>query len=120
MRPCMCAHQRPSLYVILFPQRTDVSAIGWGDAHELGHNMQAPQFETYYGANANGDDYSAYTHDSTSEASCNIFPYYILYHYYRNFHNYSGTEVSDDHMRGIVGTPLLSAAGLLLVGTVLG
>lgn len=73
---------------------------GWGEAHELGHNMQDARIKIFYvppGA-GNIDDYSKWQ-DRSGENSNNIFPYYILWYYYRYYRGYSGSA-TDDHMIG--------------------
>jgi hypothetical protein len=59
--------------------RTDVQPIGWGESHELGHNMQMWGLSIGYGATADGNSYAAYTDDTSGENSNNIFPYNIIW-----------------------------------------
>lgn len=61
------------------PPSTDVEPLGWGESHELGHNMQMWGLTIGYGATANGNSYAAYTDDTSGENSNNIFPYNIIW-----------------------------------------
>jgi len=68
-----------------------IDPIGWGESHELGHNMQMSLLEISYTAvNANSNDWTSY-HGRAGENSNNIFPYHGKWYYYRIFQDYNGT-----------------------------
>jgi immunomodulating metalloprotease len=55
-----------------------IDPTGWGEAHELGHNMQVQPFNIHY-PNDGTHNLTMWS-DSTNtvtEASNNIFPYYV-------------------------------------------
>lgn len=70
-----------------------------GLPHELGHNMQISKLNIMYGASEAA--YTSWTGlvSRSGENSNNIFPYYIMWNYYRNYKAYSGT-LTDGHMNG--------------------
>ena len=62
--------------------------MGWGEGHELGHNMQLSLLNINY-ADSNGPDkWSSYTTTAT-ENSNNLFPYHNRWHFYRVAKNHS-------------------------------
>ncbi len=76
--------------------------FGWGDSHELGHNMQMIQHNIYYSPPGSGNRNMWSTlQNRATENSNNLFPYAVMWNFYRNFHNYTG-EIDDDHMIGKV------------------
>ncbi|WP_246814759.1 ImpA family metalloprotease [Ferrimonas balearica] len=60
-----------------------IDPIGWGDNHELGHNLQVGRLNVHYSDNA--DNWTRYS-NRAGENSNNIFPYYIIWraHYLRD------------------------------------
>lgn len=79
-----------------------ITPTGWGEAHELGHNMQVKHLNIHYPPTGTGDRNAWSTLvNRAGENSNNVFPYYVLWNYYRIFRNYTGS-VTDDHMIGKV------------------
>lgn len=74
----------------------NISPTGWGDNHELGHNLQTNRLNVQYAAAANSDNWAAYG-SRAGENSNNIFPYVVKWktHYLRDGN--TGT-VNDGHM----------------------
>ncbi|MBY5980412.1 ImpA family metalloprotease [Ferrimonas balearica] len=71
-----------------------INPIGWGDNHELGHNLQVGRLNVHYSDTA--DDWTRYS-SRAGENSNNIFPYYVKWraHYLRD----GNTEpLLDTHM----------------------
>ncbi len=65
-------------------------ALGWGDAHEVGHNMQQSLLQiSWVSSTGNRDTWSSYQNRAT-ENSNNIFPYHNRWRYFRKYLNYSG------------------------------
>lgn len=109
--------------------------FGWGDAHELGHNMQIAQLNIFYPppgtgnrnmwttlqnrAGENSNKYVFRPHCppihahhlhsliiarlSHAHSRDSVFPYAVMWNFYRNYHNYTGA-INDDHMVGKVRT----------------
>lgn len=65
--------------------------IGWGESHELGHNMQMSLLQISY--TAEGVDTNIWTsyQNRATENSNNIFPYHGKWFYYRIFKEFNGT-----------------------------
>ncbi|MGY3913743.1 ImpA family metalloprotease, partial [Aeromonas piscicola] len=53
-----------------------IGPTGWGESHELGHNLQTNKLKANYVDASNADQWSAYE-DRAQEASNNIFPYWV-------------------------------------------
>uniref|UniRef100_UPI0005B39F55 ImpA family metalloprotease n=1 Tax=Aeromonas piscicola TaxID=600645 RepID=UPI0005B39F55 len=70
--------------------------IGWGEAHEIGHNLQINKFGANYVDTLNADQWPAYTYRAT-ENSNNIFPYWVKWraHY---INNENAPLIDDGHM----------------------
>jgi len=62
-----------------------INPIGWGDNHELGHNLQVKRLDVHYATEENRDNWSSYSRRA-GENSNNIFPYYVKWksHYVRD------------------------------------
>ncbi len=74
----------------------DIDPIGWGDNHELGHNLQTNRLNAQYVTEENINNWPSYANRAT-ENSNNIFPYYVKWktHYLRD----GKTDViKDGHM----------------------
>lgn len=68
-----------------------ITPVGWGESHELGHNMQVGLLNINYAAwSGNKDAWSSYS-NRAGENSNNIFPYHMKWNYYRNYLGYTGT-----------------------------
>lgn len=74
----------------------NISPTGWGDNHELGHNLQTNRLNVQYATAANSDNWTGYG-SRAGENSNNIFPYVVKWktHYLRDGN--TGT-VNDGHM----------------------
>lgn len=74
----------------------NISPTGWGDNHELGHNLQTNRLNVQYAEAANVDDWSKYS-SRAGENSNNIFPYYVKWkaHYLRDGNT---NAITDGHM----------------------
>ncbi|MBV7316485.1 ImpA family metalloprotease [Shewanella sp. NIFS-20-20] len=74
----------------------NISPTGWGDNHELGHNLQTNRLNVQYVTAENRDNWSAYG-SRAGENSNNIFPYTVMWktHYLRD--NNTST-LYDGHM----------------------
>lgn len=74
----------------------NISPTGWGDNHELGHNLQTNRLNVQYVEAANIDDWSKYS-SRAGENSNNLFPYYVKWksHYLRDGNT---TPITDGHM----------------------
>ncbi|WP_299013198.1 ImpA family metalloprotease [uncultured Photobacterium sp.] len=73
-----------------------ISPTGWGDNHELGHNLQTNRLNVQYVEAADVDDWTKYS-SRAGENSNNIFPYYVKWksHYVRDGNT---TTITDGHM----------------------
>ncbi|MCL2914674.1 ImpA family metalloprotease [Shewanella corallii] len=74
----------------------NISPTGWGDNHELGHNLQTNRLNVQYASEANADYWAGYG-SRAGENSNNIFPYVVKWqaHYLRD----GNTDViTDGHM----------------------
>lgn len=75
--------------------------IGWGEAHELGHNLQRKALDIAYVASslgASGRNAWANYNGRGGENSNNIHPYRTWWNYYRQWRNLSSIVLQDDHM----------------------
>ena len=74
----------------------NISPTGWGDNHELGHNLQTNRLNVQYAAAADRDNWSGYG-SRAGENSNNIFPYFVKWraHYLRDGNT---TPITDGHM----------------------
>ncbi|MGL6116702.1 ImpA family metalloprotease [Plesiomonas sp.] len=73
----------------------NITPTGWGDNHELGHNLQTPYLNINYAAESDSDNWPGYS-NRAGEASNNIFAYYALWraHYIRD---QSTETITDGH-----------------------
>ena len=74
----------------------NISALGWGDSHELGHNLQTKPLNAHWVTEANQNDWSKYS-NRAGENSNNIFPYNTVWNYYRKIQG-DDLEITDRHM----------------------
>ena len=74
----------------------NIDPTGWGDNHELGHNLQTNRLNVQYAAASDTDNWAGYG-SRAGENSNNIFPYVVKWktHYLRDGN--TGT-VTDGHM----------------------
>ncbi|GGM93965.1 ImpA family metalloprotease [Shewanella xiamenensis] len=74
----------------------NISPTGWGDNHELGHNLQTNRLNVQYATAANSDNWTGYG-SRAGENSNNIFPYVVLWktHYLRDGNS---DIIKDGHM----------------------
>ncbi|SIR03887.1 Peptidase M60, enhancin and enhancin-like [Shewanella morhuae] len=74
----------------------NIDPTGWGDNHELGHNLQTNRLNVQYAAASDSDNWAGYG-SRAGENSNNIFPYVVKWktHYLRDGN--TGT-VTDGHM----------------------
>ena len=66
--------------------------LGWGEGHEMGHNMQMSLLQINYASSAGPDKWSSYT-STAAENSNNIFPSHNIWRYWRIVKNYNQTLV---------------------------
>ncbi|MCI5178397.1 MAG: hypothetical protein D3911_03550 [Candidatus Electrothrix sp. AW3_4] len=74
----------------------NISALGWGDSHELGHNLQTKHLNAHWVTEADRNDWSVYS-NRAGENSNNIFPYNTVWNYYRKIQG-DDLEITDGHM----------------------
>jgi immunomodulating metalloprotease len=79
-----------------FDASWDMTPIGWGESHELGHNLQTKALNAHYVSAADRNKWASYQ-NRAGENSNNVFPYNTLWRYHRIVKN-SNLEVRDDHM----------------------
>ncbi len=79
-----------------FDASWNINPIGWGDSHELGHNLQTKALNVHFVTAADRNNWSKYSNRAT-ENSNNIFPYNTVWHYYRVVHN-DNLNITDGHM----------------------
>ena len=74
----------------------NIDPTGWGDNHELGHNLQTNRLNVQYAAANNSDNWAGYS-SRAGENSNNIFPYVVKWktHYLRDGNT---DTVTDGHM----------------------
>lgn len=74
----------------------NISPTGWGDNHELGHNLQTNRLNVQYATAANNDNWTGYG-SRAGENSNNIFPYVVKWktHYLRDGNT---NTINDGHM----------------------
>ena len=70
-----------------------IHPAGWGENHELGHNLQVNRFNAAY--TTNPEDWKSYESRAT-ENSNNIFPFYVRWNYHYN-HKKETTTIEDSH-----------------------
>lgn len=75
---------------------TPISPTGWGDNHEVGHNLQNRYLNVNYVEPENRNNWAQYS-SRASENSNNIFPYYVLWktHHIRDGNT---STIKDSHM----------------------
>jgi hypothetical protein len=74
----------------------NITPLGWGESHELGHDLQMGPLQIGYVPAAGRDDWSKYQGRAT-ENSNNIFPYHNLWRWLRSVKG-DAAPVVDDHM----------------------
>jgi hypothetical protein len=74
----------------------NINPLGWGDSHELGHNLQTKHLNVHWVQEADRNTWSAYSNRAT-ENSNNIFPYNTVWNYYRKKQG-DNLEITDGHM----------------------
>jgi hypothetical protein len=67
-----------------------ITPLGWGESHELGHNLQVSQLQIGYVAAVDHNDWSKYQ-GRAGENSNNIFPYHNQWRYIRQVLAEKGT-----------------------------
>ncbi|MBT1444030.1 ImpA family metalloprotease [Shewanella sp. JM162201] len=74
----------------------NISPTGWGDNHELGHNLQVNRLNVQYAAAVDADNWAGYG-SRAGENSNNIFPYVVKWqaHYVRDGNS---NVITDGHM----------------------
>ncbi len=74
----------------------NISPTGWGDNHELGHNLQTNRLNVQYAAASDRDNWPGYG-SRAGENSNNLFPYFVKWraHYLRDGNT---TAITDGHM----------------------
>lgn len=94
-----------------FDMSWSFTPMGWGEAHELGHNMQISLMSINWLAEGKNRDVWADYASRAGENSNNIFPYHNQWKYYRHFKNYTGivTNARSRHIEGFAS--LQSAYG---------
>jgi hypothetical protein len=70
--------------------------LGWGESHELGHNLQVNALNVHWMAPADRNNWSRWQ-GRAGENSNNIFPYHTLWRFLRRERNETA-EVRDGHM----------------------
>ena len=82
-----------------------IMPLGWGESHELGHNLQKSLLQIGYVAAADHDDHRKYQGRAT-ENSNNIFPYHNLYRYVREVRGeQSRSALTQASRRGVTSMP---------------
>ncbi len=72
-----------------------INPLGWGDNHELGHNLQVGRLNVHYVPADKADHWPDYR-NRAGENSNNIFPYYVLWHSHYIRRGNTG-PISDGH-----------------------
>ncbi|MDE1351609.1 ImpA family metalloprotease [Vibrio aestuarianus] len=74
----------------------NINPTGWGDNHELGHNLQTNRLNVQYANASDTDNWSGYS-SRAAENSNNIFPYVVKWqaHYLRDGNT---MPITDSHM----------------------
>jgi hypothetical protein len=67
-----------------------IDPLGWGDAHELGHNMQQSLLQISWVQSGKSKEIWSHYQNRAGENSNNIFPYYNRWRYFRLYKNYTG------------------------------
>jgi hypothetical protein len=73
-----------------------IEPLGWGESHELGHNLQVSELQIGYVAEGDRNDWTKYA-SRAGENSNNVFPYHNLWRWLRGVAHETGT-VRDGHM----------------------
>lgn len=73
-----------------------IEPLGWGEAHELGHNLQRSELDVGYVPSGSEDRWDLYERRA-GENSNNIFPYFVKFRFLRRIENDSRAFV-DSHM----------------------
>ena len=79
-----------------FDGNWDLDPIGWGNSHELGHNLQVKPLRVAWMPPADRNNWHAWA-NRAGENSNNLFPYYTRWHYERVVLG-NDAEVLDGHM----------------------
>ncbi|MFO0606874.1 MAG: ImpA family metalloprotease [Polyangiales bacterium] len=79
-----------------FDASWSIIPLGWGESHELGHNLQTNALNVHWMAPADRNDWSRWQ-NRAGENSNNIFPYHTLWRFVRTVDR-DATEVRDGHM----------------------
>jgi hypothetical protein len=101
-----------------FDASWNISPIGWGDSHELGHNLQTKALNVHYVLAADRNDWSKYA-SRAGENSNNIFPYNTVWHYYRVVNN-DNLNITDGHMNQLDVFSMVQSDLQNLTGSVAG
>lgn len=70
--------------------------LGWGESHELGHNLQINALNVHWMAPADRNNWTRWQ-NRAGENSNNVFPYHTLWRFIRRVQA-DATEVRDGHM----------------------
>jgi immunomodulating metalloprotease len=91
----------------------NISPTGWGDNHELGHNLQTNKLNVQYASDTNRDNWSGYG-SRAGENSNNIFPYVVQWrtHYLRDGNTAGLPFRRDGFDKGIFFAWMSDAAGV--------
>jgi hypothetical protein len=95
-----------------------VSPLGWGESHELGHNLQMGVLQIGYVTEDKRDDWSQYQ-SRAGENSNNIFPYHNLWRYGREVRK-DVAPLHDGHMNLKTLFAMVQSSRAKLVRTVNG
>jgi hypothetical protein len=92
--------------------------LGWGESHELGHNLQIKQLNVHYTSAADRANWARWS-NRAGENSNNIFPYHTLWRFIRRAQSDS-TVVTDGHMNFKTLFAASQSSRAALVSTVMG
>lgn len=79
-----------------FDAAWSIEPLGWGESHELGHNLQIKQLNVHYTSAADRGNWARWS-NRAGENSNNIFPYHTLWRFIRRTQGDAST-VTDGHM----------------------
>ena len=79
-----------------FDASWSIIPLGWGESHELGHNLQINALNVHWMAPADRNNWSRWQ-NRAGENSNNVFPYHTLWRFIRRTQS-DATEVRDGHM----------------------
>lgn len=98
-----------------------ITPLGWGESHELGHNLQMGLLNTHYISSSSSATWNRWSNyaNRAGENSNNIFPYHTLWHYYRHSRNYTA-EYLDGHMSHFRTFAVLQSARAGITRTISG